>query len=251
MYFVELTLLAIVPFFAQKSKIMANFGYFVARFALFGTLFTGQNNAVVRKNSQISGMATNRLLSTGAHGLSMKSTISTMSIVHPVWLNSAMSIVHVKQTDRARVRQKCETSKYGTLALPKYSPWCATNRILLLNTCFGQVYLGSLIKIWKLKRRCHKKDMLWQTTKKITKGCQHHHGHIHQQATMFICTMHMEFARREEFTYECECARISTNLENFVGKYLLLLKRREGPPTVVRPSNTFSLPDNHTTLYYR
>ena len=84
MYFVELTLLAIVPFFAQKSEILANFGYFVARFALFGTLFTGQNNAVVRKNSQISGMATNRLLSTGAHGLSMKSTISTMSIVHPV-----------------------------------------------------------------------------------------------------------------------------------------------------------------------
>ena len=158
-----------------------------------------------------------------------------------------MSIVHVKQTDRARVRQKCETSKYGTLALPKYSPWCATNRILLLNTCFGQVYLGSLIKIWKSKGRCHKKDMLWQTTKKITKGCQHHHGHIHQQAIMFICTMHMEFARREEFTYECECARISTNLENFVGKYLLLLKRREGPPTVVRPSNTFTLT---ITLHY-
>ena len=80
MYFVELTLLAIVPFFAQKSEILANFGYFVERFALFGTLFTGQNSAVVHKNSQISGMATNRLLSTGTHGLSMKSTISTMSI---------------------------------------------------------------------------------------------------------------------------------------------------------------------------
>ena len=54
MYFVELTLLAIVPFFfAQKSEILANFGYFVARFALFGTLFTGQNSAVVHKNSQI------------------------------------------------------------------------------------------------------------------------------------------------------------------------------------------------------
>ena len=50
MYFVELTLLAIVPFFAQKSEIFANFGYFVAIFAVFGTLFTGQNSAVVHKN---------------------------------------------------------------------------------------------------------------------------------------------------------------------------------------------------------